>query len=126
MITPAGRTVQVPGGRKALQNACSVEASYAGRTATLFVPGLMTAVDVKLKAMSLPGRADGVRSRHLDDVAFLLSLADDPDELLDTRAAKRLRLTAAAALDDVNHPSWRLLGDHAEDGYAVWEVLRAL
>jgi Nucleotidyl transferase AbiEii toxin, Type IV TA system len=125
LSTPAGRTVQVPGGRKALQNACSVEASYAGRTATLFVPDLLTAVDIKLKAMNLPGRADVGRSRHLDDIAFLLSLAEDPDELLATPGARRLQLTAAMALDDGNHPSWRLLGEHAEEGFAVWEMLRA-
>jgi hypothetical protein len=125
LTTPAGRTVQVPGGRKALQNTCSVEANYADRTATLFVPDLLAAVNIKLRAMNLPGRSDAGRSRHLDDVAFLLSLSDDPDELLDDPAARKLRPTVAAALDDANHPSWRLLGEHAEDGFAVWEMLRA-
>jgi hypothetical protein len=115
----------VPGGRKALQNTCSIEASYAGRTATLFVPGLLTAVNIKLKAMKLPGRAHGSGSRHLDDIAFLLSLADDPDELLNTRDARRLPLTAARTLDDPNHSSWQRLGEHAEDGFAVWQILRA-
>jgi hypothetical protein len=82
-------------------------------------------VDIKLRAMNLPGRTDAGRSRHLDDVAFLLSLSDDPDELLDGPTARKLRLTVAAALDDANHPSWRHLGEHAEDGFAVWQMLRA-
>ncbi|GAB3441761.1 nucleotidyl transferase AbiEii/AbiGii toxin family protein [Actinophytocola sediminis] len=124
LSTPAGRTVQVPGGRKALQNTCSVEANYADRTAPLFIPDLLTAVDIKLKAMNLPGRTDAGRSRHLDDIAFLLSLSDDPDELLESPATSRLRLTPATALDDASHPSWRLLGQHGEDGFAVWEMLR--
>jgi hypothetical protein len=86
---------------------------------------MLTAVDIELRAMNLPGRADAGRSRHLDDVAFLLSLSDDPDALLESPSAKRLRLAAVEALDDANHPSWRLLGEHAEDGFAVWEMLRA-
>lgn len=125
LTTPVGRTIEVPGGRMALQNTHSIEAGYDGRTATLFVPGLLTAVDIKLKAMNLPGRADGSRSRHLDDIAFLLSLVDDPDKLMNTRDARRLSLAVASALDDANHPSWQRLGENAEDGFAVWQILRA-
>lgn len=125
LSTPYGKTVQVPGGTQALQNACAIDAVYAGRTGTLFVPDLLTAVDNKVKAMNLPGPTDGSRSRHLDDVAFLVSLVDDPDALLNDPATTSLRLATASTLDEATHPSWRRLGEHAEDGFAVWEIFRA-
>lgn len=123
--TPQGRTVSVPGGTKALQYACAIDAVYRDRRETLFIPDLLTAVMIKIKAMNLPsGRTEGGRPKHLDDIAFLLSLVEDPDELLTTPVAQEIKLSAASALDDAAHPSWRIQGEYAEDGYAVWEILR--
>jgi hypothetical protein len=60
----------------------------------------------------------------LDDIAFLASLIDDPDAFLNDPVYKSLPLDAASGLDDAAHPSWRKLGEHAEDGVAAWNMLR--
>lgn len=124
LYTPHGKTVQVPGARKALQYSCSVTATYGEREEFVFVPSLLTAINIKLKAIGLPGPTERVGSRHLDDIAFLVSLVDDPDALLSDPVYKSLPLNAAVALDDAAHVSWRKLGDHAEDGVAAWTMLR--
>jgi hypothetical protein len=77
--TPHGRTVQVPGARTALQHTCTFTAIYEEREGVVFVPSLLTAINIKLKAIGLPGPTERVGSRHLDDIAFLVSLVDDPD-----------------------------------------------
>ncbi|MGB3442369.1 MAG: hypothetical protein WBA97_26815 [Actinophytocola sp.] len=122
--TPYGKTVQVPGARKALQHSCTVTATYGEREEVVFVPSLLTAINIKLKAIGLPGPTERTGSRHLDDIAFLVSLVDDPDTLLSDPVYKSLPLDAAEALDDAAHVSWRRLGDHAEDGVAAWTMLR--
>jgi hypothetical protein len=71
--TPHGKTVQVPGARKALEHSCSVTAIYGEREEELFVPSLLTATNIKLKAIGLPGPTERIGSRHLDDIAFLVS-----------------------------------------------------
>jgi len=122
--TRHGRTVQVPGARKALQHSCTFTANYGDREEVAFVPSLLTAINIKLKAIGLPGPTERFGSRHLDDIAFLVSLVDDPDALLSDPVYKSLPLNAAAALDAPTHSSWRKLGGHAEDGVAAWSMLR--
>jgi hypothetical protein len=122
--TPHGKTVQVPGARKALEHSCTVTAFYGDREEVVFVPSLLTAINIKLKAIGLPGPTEGIGSRHLDDIAFLVSLIDDPDSLLSDPAYKSLPWGTADALDDAAHSSWRKLDEHAEDGVAAWTMLR--
>lgn len=122
--TPHGKTVQVPGARKALQHSCTFTAIYGDREEVAFIPSLLTAINIKLKAIGLPGPTERFGSRHLDDIAFLVSLVDDPDTLLNDPVYKSLPLHAADALDVPTHSSWRKLGEHAEDGVAAWSMLR--
>lgn len=122
--TPHGRIVQVPGARKALEHSCTFTAVYGDREEVAFLPSLLTAINIKLKAIGLPGPTERARSRHLDDIAFMVSLVDDPDALLSDPVYKSLPLNAADALDDPAHSSWRKLSEHAEDGVAVWGMLR--
>jgi hypothetical protein len=122
--TPVGKTVQVPGARKALQNSHTVNARNREREEVIFVPSLLTAINIKLKAIGLPGPTERTGSRHLDDIAFFVSLVDDPDLLLGDPVCRSLELDTADTLDDASHPSWRRLGEYAEDGVAVWNILR--
>lgn len=122
--TPHGRIVQVPGARKALQHSCTFTAVYGAREEVAFIPSLLAAINIKLKAIGLPGPSERVGSRHLDDIAFLISLVDDPDALLSDPVYRTLPLNAADALDDSMHASWRKLSEHAEDGVAAWHILR--
>ncbi|GAA4890627.1 nucleotidyl transferase AbiEii/AbiGii toxin family protein [Saccharopolyspora cebuensis] len=123
--SPHGRTVAVPGGSKALEYAHPVEVSYRDRTSRIYLPDLPRALVGKVRALSLPQCTSRVKSRHLDDIAFLVSLIDDPDAYFDARARPDPRFgTSVTALDDRNHPSWTKLGDHAEDAFLAWEQLR--
>ena len=54
----------------------------------------------------------------------MVSMVDDPDTLLSDPVYKSLPLATANALDDPTHSSWRKPGEHAEDGVAVWSILR--
>ncbi len=117
--TPPGRTVEVPGGTTALRSRVRIDVRYGDRVAPVFVPDLTRAVIIKCRAfLREHSRPDArTRSRHLEDIAFLVSLIADPDEV-------SLRPPAALAmLDDPAHSAWRGLGAFAEDGYLVWRQL---
>lgn len=127
--TPPGRTIEVYAGRDALRHRVVVHASYAGRTGALLVPDLPRALKLKAAAYSqhkLKAPADAHDSRHLQDVAFLISLITDVDavlaELGEPPANGRLEL--AADLDDPRHPSWAAAGEHAQDARLLWDVVR--
>lgn len=124
--TPVGRIVPIPGGKTALDDARPLVATYAGRSATLYLPGLAAALVVKVKALIDEPAKPGAPSRHLSDIAFLTSLVEDPDGLFPGEPSATPRFGGLTdCLDDARHPAWLALGSpYAEDGFNAWEILR--
>lgn len=71
------RTVAVPGGSQALRRSVMMEIRAGESAGTIPVPNLLGAILVKARAISVD---DQPRAQQAD-VAFLLSLVDDPDPL---------------------------------------------
>lgn len=99
-------TVSIPGGTYALNRTALVDASAAGRAGRLPRPDLAGAIVIKALAAQVDrGRGP---DRHLGDLAFLLSLVDDPFVLGDQLgAANRKRVRGVVALADGDSPAWR-------------------
>jgi hypothetical protein len=118
--TPPGRTLEVPGGRRALARATPVWVTVGSRTGRLLRPDELGAIVVKLGAIGTPGDP----GKHYEDLAFLLSILTDP---LDARASlstnERSKLRTIG-LHDPGHRAWRLLraGD-ATRGQAALRLL---
>jgi hypothetical protein len=108
----AGRaaTVSIPGGTFALSRSHPVDVAWGGREARIPRPDLAGAILVKAVAASRDrGRGP---ERHLIDLAFLLSLVDDPDQMCrDLGGKNRRRVAAVEALHDPDHEAWLLLLD---------------
>lgn len=126
---PPGRTIEVPGGSHALKNCQALRASYNGSAATIYIPDLPRALGGKIQALFLDhpgGPPDHQESRHLLDIAFLVSLIDDPDEFLAMRQppTQPPRHPDMAVLDDPSHYAWQRLGEFAEDAHLAWMHLR--
>jgi hypothetical protein len=99
--TPPGRTVEVFGGKDALEHQVLVEVHYDGQSTTVPVPDLPRALSMKCSAYGQEHRnrpAQAFNSRHLDDIAFLTSLIEDPDDVLTK--------VNPAALGDGFRPGW--------------------
>ena len=99
-------TVPIPGGTYALNRTALIDASVAGRVGRLPRPDLAGAIVIK----ALAAQADRRRGpeRHLGDLAFLLSLVDDPFVLADELGdANRRRVRGVVALSDGGVPAWR-------------------
>lgn len=127
--TPPGRTIEVYAGLEALRHRVVVQASYAGRTGELPVPDLPRALKLKAAAYNqhkAKAPADAFDSRHLRDVAFLVSLITDIDAIVDALGEPPAngRLELAADLDNPGHPAWAAAGEHAEDARLLWPVVR--
>lgn len=108
--TPPGRTIQVPGGTQALARTELLPVDFAGRHGLVPRPSLLGAIICKVAAVSV-GRAVGTHQR---DLAFLLSLAEDP-AILATQLtpADRSRLRTVAGIADSNHDVWNYLAQPA-------------
>jgi hypothetical protein len=121
LTSPPGRTVQVPGGTQALARTEWVDVVHRDRTVAVPRPSLLGAIVGKAAACGLPSD----NSRHVRDLALLLSLVDDPFELApELTKGDRRTVRAASALDDDEHEAWRVLGaDHARDGRTARSVL---
>lgn len=119
--SPPGRTIEVPGGTRALANRIALDATYQDLRVRLYIPSLGQALVGKVRAFTVEAH-----ERHLEDVAFLCSLVDDPDEILGQfgRIGSGERFTRARALDDEDHRAWRQLGAYAEGGHLAWRMLR--
>jgi hypothetical protein len=74
---PPLHTVEVPGGRQALDRAEWVEVQLEARRGRLPRPNLLGAILLKVRAVDVDDAPDNQRR----DLALLLSLVDDPDEL---------------------------------------------
>jgi hypothetical protein len=107
--TPPGRTLEVPGGRQAVQRTEPVRVRLGERTGTIRRPSLLGSIIAKSAALSIKTAPP---DRHYRDLAFLLSLPLNPMEFRDQmEKADRKKLALAAALHDPQHPAWRELRD---------------
>lgn len=119
--TPPGRTIAMPAGRQALTRTRWVRIAHEGRTGRLPCPDLLGALIAKAAACGLGGDV----SRHLDDVALLCALVEDPFGMTtDLTPKDRKRLRMAAPLSEPEHRSWFLLPrELAARGQVTFEVL---
>lgn len=116
---PPGRTIEVPGGTQALRRTELVDVRLHDQVVKLPRPNLLGAILLKARAVD----ADPEPERHLGDLAFLLSLADDPHLLLEQLERRERRyLRARHALLNPNHPAWRTVPD-PERGLVTLSVL---
>ncbi|CRK60861.1 hypothetical protein [Alloactinosynnema sp. L-07] len=66
-------------------------------------------------------------SRHLTDITFLVSLIDDPDDVLARLGpgSPEGHFEQVSVLDEPNHPAWQAgAGAWTEDARLAWDVLR--
>ncbi|MFJ6633343.1 hypothetical protein ACIQMR_18420 [Streptomyces sp. NPDC091376] len=121
--TPPGSTLEVPGGRQAVQRTEGVKVQLDERVGVIYRPSLLGAIVGKAAALSIP---TAPKDKHYRDLAFLLSLPGNPITLKRelTKGDKR-RLATAKALLDPGHAAWRELRDaEAEaDGQAMYRFL---
>lgn len=97
---PPARTIEVPGGSQALRRTELVDVSLAKQVGRLARPSMLGAILLKARAVDV----DPDPERHLADLALLLSLADDPFELVEELTRKEQRYVGARqALLDPNH-----------------------
>jgi hypothetical protein len=131
ITTPPDTTIEVFGGKKALEHRVVVQASYDGRSAAVVVPDLARAMLIKTSAYGQENwkrPAASFDSRHLQDLVCLLTTVDDLDALLDALGPlpPEGHFAQAAVLDDPNHRSWEIAGDALPDARLVWEELRGI
>lgn len=113
-LRTAGRATTVPvgGGTFALDRSRPVAVSWAGRDSHVPCPDLSGAILIKAVAAARDRRRGP--ERHLVDLAFLLSLVDDVDEVRRSLGARnRRRVGAVQVLHDRDHEAWGLLADPA-------------
>jgi len=119
-------SIAIPGGRRAFETARQVSLYYADDrpNAEVYVPTLAGAIAVKTAAAVDPRTAASLR--HLQDVAFLLTIDVDPDE---TRAGLTdadvdlLRRIEPQAMDS-RSPMWlHIDSDQRQAAQATFEVL---
>lgn len=121
--TPPGTTLEVPGGRQAVQRSESISVQLGDRVGTIHRPSLLGAIVGKAAALGIP---TSPKEKHYRDLAFLLSLPVDPfgiKQQLTNGDRKRLRL--ASALLAADHQAWRALEDAEAraDGQAMYRIL---
>lgn len=106
------RTLQVPGGTQALQRTELVPVKAGPLAGLIPRPSLLGAIVGKAVAVEVDDLPDAQRA----DLVLLLSLVEDPFELIDEMIAKdRKRLAGRQELFDRQHPAWRTLTPDAAD-----------
>lgn len=119
---PPAHTVQVPGGSQALARTEFVEVSLEGVAAKIPRPNLLGAILLKARAVEVDDSPDHQRQ----DLAFLLSLVEDPRTLArDLKASERRWLRRRRDLLDQGNRAWRLI-DNPEEGYLALRILAGL
>ncbi len=108
LVAGGARSLAIPGGRRALEVAEPVTVLLGDDWAPVDVrvPTLYGALAVKAAAATDPHTRD--QTRHLEDVAFLLSIVPDPRRLSEEVAESDLDLlrALAAELNDDSSPAW--------------------
>lgn len=121
-IVPGARTISVPGGSQALRRTGRgpVEVPEVGR-GEVPRPDLLAAILLKARAVDV---ADDP-PKHLRDLAFLLSLVDDPSAAREgLTPAERRRLRARTELLDPAHPAYRGMDGREDAASALGLLLR--
>jgi hypothetical protein len=120
VTVPPLYTVQVPGGSQALQRTEVVEVAVGDARGVLPRPNLLGAILVKTRAIAVD---DAKESQRLD-VAFLLTLVSDPQELAATiTASEKGWLRAQPELNEPDRVWWRAQREHREWGIYVLRML---
>jgi hypothetical protein len=115
------RTVRVPGGTQALSRTKPLDIRTRSARGSVPTPTLLGAILVKVRAIDVDDDPDAQRQ----DLAFLLSVVDDPDPLVTELAGSEQRwLQRHAYFSDVNSQAWRNIPG-AEDGAIVYRRLTA-
>ncbi len=112
-------TVQVPGGRQALDRSAPTEVRTRSASGSLPLPGLLGAILIKARAINVAKE----RLAQQSDLALLLSLIDDVD-VLRREATNRERdwLRRHDYLASSAHPAWSGI-TNAEDGAIAYRRL---
>lgn len=121
--TASGHTLEVPGGTQALDRTELLPIVVGTTTGHIPRPSLLGAIVCKACAVFVDDDPDAQRL----DLAFLLSLVDDPLALSEELTNKdRSRLLARHGLSDPNDPAWAMLDPAAQDlGRAALRLLTA-
>jgi hypothetical protein len=115
----AARTVQVPGGTQALNRTESAEIRSRSKRGAIPRPNLLGAILIKVRAIVV----DDVPDAQRQDVAFLLSLIEDPQPLIeDLSPRERSWLRRHGYFGDPGSPCWRGL-EEAESGVIAFRRL---
>ncbi len=116
-----GRTLEVPGGTQALARTELLPVATQSRSGLVPRPSLLGAIVIKALAVTV----DDVPEAQRLDLAFLLSLVEDPIDLKEEMDAKdRQRLADRRELLDAGHRVWRALPqDSGDRGRAALPIL---
>lgn len=119
-IAPA-RTISVPGATQALNRSELVTVTVDETTGSIPRPSLLGALLVKARAVDV----DDVPQSQLQDLAFLLSIVPDPDELqAELRGSERRWLQRRVELADREASAWSALSpEEADNGFAAFRIL---
>jgi hypothetical protein len=105
LLTVSGaRTVEVPGGSQALKRTEMIEIRAGRLSGMIPVPSLLGAILLKVRAITVDDQPEAQRG----DVAFLLSLVDDPDPLIvEISNSERQWLIRHPEFSDPDCPSYQ-------------------
>jgi hypothetical protein len=115
-------TVRVPGGTQALHRSAPTEIRSRSTEGFVPLPNLLGAILIKIRAIHVDDEPEAQRQ----DVAFLLSLVDDPDPMAaDTTPTERKWLRRHKYLADPTHTCYRGIAE-AEDAAIAYRRLAKL
>ncbi len=118
-VAPGVRSVEVPGGSQALRRSVRVTVRTDAQAGTIPRPSLLGAILVKARAIAVDDLPDAQR----EDLAFLLSLIDDPFAMAEELSRnERQWLRRQNNLLDPEARAWRSI-DNADDGRAALGIL---
>ena len=105
LLTVSGaRTIEVPGGSQALKRTEMIEIRVGRFSGMVPVPSLLGAILLKVRAIAVDDQPEAQRG----DVAFLLSLVDDPDPLVfEISSSERRWLTRHPEFSDPDSPGYK-------------------
>lgn len=117
---PPARTVSVPGGAQALARTELVDVRIEGETGVIPRPNLLGAILLKCRAIDV----DDVPNSQRLDLAFLLSLVDNPRTLAaDLTPNERRWLRRRTDLLNPEAAAWRSLGPEAAVAHLALRIL---
>ena len=120
---PPARTVQVPGGRRALASSCDFDVRSRNKTGIIPAPSLAGALVAKARAVVV----DDLPKAQRRDLAFLLSLAslEMSEVLQDLDDRDRYHIGSRSEFDDPSQPFWDACGELADDAWIAYRRIIA-